>query len=190
MTAIFYISYALLWTLVIFQSLVLLGLVRTVFRTHARSVSGAMPATNGSLIGQPIPTFTAIDVSGQLFDEKSLPNSLSALLFVTPDCVTCMASLEEINALNAKVNGSLIVVCRAGIEECRRLRETYELDGVPVIVDEDRKVSELLEVYATPTAVLIGANGRIRTYGHPMDKDEFARLVAEGDALPRLQQAH
>lgn len=182
MTAIFHISYALLWTLVIFQSLVLLGLVRTVYRTNARPVPDAMPASNGSLIGQPVPNFTAIDVSGKPFDDRSLPSGLSALLFVTPDCATCMASLEEINALNAKVSGSLIVVCRAGIEECVRLRATYGLEGVAVIVDEDRNVSERFDVYATPTAVLIGANGRIRTYGHPMHKDEFAQLVGQSAA--------
>jgi hypothetical protein len=100
-----------------------------------------------------------------------------------------MASLEELNGLSAKVGGSLAVVCLGEAGDCRRLRELYELDErIPVVVDTTREVSDALEVLGTPTAVLIGGNGRIRTYGHPMDKDELVRLVAETNA-PALQGA-
>ncbi len=92
-----------------------------------------------------------------------------------------MASLDEINLLKDKVAGSLMIVCRDGLEACQDLSEAYDLDGIPVIVDEDRKVSELFDVVATPTAVLIGANRRIRTYGHPVDKDELASMIAAGE---------
>jgi peroxiredoxin len=187
MSAVFYVSFALLWVLVVFQGLVLLGVVRTVYRRAGEPASDAPPVSTGALIGQPVPSFTALDLSGRPVDETSLPQTLSALLFVTPDCVTCMASLEEVEALQEKVDGSLIVVCRAGLEECRRLRAAYGLEGTAVVVDEKHEVSERFDVYATPTAVLVGANGRIRTYGHPMDKDELARLMDEGSVFPQFE---
>ena len=189
MSAVFYVSYALLWAIVVFQSLVLLGIVRTVYRRRAEPVADAPPVSTGALIGQPVPSFTTIDLSGRAVDETSLPQTLSALLFVTPDCVTCMASLEEVEALRAKVEGSLIVVCRGGLDECRRLQASYGLEGTAVVVDETHEVSERFDVYATPTAVLVGANGRIRTYGHPMDKDELVRLMDEGSVFPEFEVA-
>jgi peroxiredoxin len=189
MSPVFYVSYALLWAIVAFQSLLLLGIVRTVYRRGDETVAAAAPVSTGALIGEPVPSFAAIDVAGRAVDETSLPQTLSALLFVTPDCVTCMASLEEVAALRAKVEGSLVVVCRGELEECRRLQETYGLDGTAILVDERHEVSERFDVYATPTAVLVGANGRIRTYGHPMDKDELVRLMDEGSVFPQFEVA-
>ena len=189
MTAILYVSYALLWALVIFQSLVLLGVVRLARRPAAQAASDPGPTSTGALIGELVPSFAAVDVDGNHFDETSLPHTLNALLFVTPDCVTCMASLEELNGLRAKVDGSLTVVCRGAVDDCRRLRELYELDEqIPVVVDAAHGVSDAFEVLGTPTAVLVGGNGRIRTYGHPMDKDELVRLVNEANT-PALQEA-
>jgi peroxiredoxin len=188
-TAGFYISYAALWALVIFQSLVLLGVVRTIYRANTRPVPQTPPSSNGQLIGQPLPKFDALDVFGAPIDDSSLVGRLSALLFVAPDCSTCIASLDEVDALKLKANGSVVVVCRAGQDECRKLSETYGLE-VPVIVDEDRRISELFGVQVTPTAVLVGRSGRIQTYGHPMHADEFAELVATGAAQPAFEEAH
>jgi hypothetical protein len=187
MTSIFYVSYALLWVVVVFQSLVLLGVVRLARRPASTAGAEPGPVSSGALIGELVPSFSAVDVDGRRFDETSLPDTMNALLFVSPDCVTCMASLEEINGLSAKVDGSLAVVCLGEVADCRRLRELYELEErIPVVVDTTREVSDAFEVLGTPTAVLIGGNGRIRTYGHPMDKDELVRLVAEANA-PALQ---
>ena len=189
MTVSFYISYAALWALVVFQSLVLLGVVRTIYGANARPVPPASPMTNGQLVGQPIPKFTALDVFGAPVDESSLAGRLGALLFVSPDCSTCIASLDEVEALKVKTNGNVVVVCRAEQGECRELSKAYGLE-VPVIVDEDRRVSELFGVQVTPTAVLVGRSGRIQTYGHPMNADEFAELVAAGAAQPAFEEAH
>lgn len=189
MPTIFYVSYALLWLLVVFESVLVLGLARAVSRRAPQPQSASkngLPGGSHPKIGQPVPHFSAIDVSGRKVDEGSLPRSLSALLFVTPSCTTCMASLDEVNALHAKVDGSLVIVCRGGLEDCRHLREAYQLNGVPILVDQDRAVSNAFDVQVTPTAVLVGSTGLIRTYGHPMAKDELARLIEEETATSSL----
>ncbi|SRR6266536_1929366 len=179
MTTFFYLAFGLLWILVLFQSLVLLGVVRTLYRGTGSVAAPHMPVSNVDLMGQPVPPFEARDLSGKRFNEQSLPPKLNALLFVTPDCVSCIASLEEIDGLRAKVSGNVSIVCRGTGEECRDLRETFELGDLPVLVDQDRSVSAAFGVVATPTALLIGANGRIRTYGHPVDADDLARMMSE-----------
>jgi len=178
MPAIFYVSYVALWLVVVFQSLVLLGLVRTVYRSGAASAPELSATSSGRLIGHQAPEFSAVDVSGAPFDNGSLAGRMSALLFVTPDCTSCMATLEEVAALRHKVDGNLVVVCRAGSAECARLRETYHLHDVPVVVDEAREISQLFDVQGSPTAVLIGATGLVRSYGQPMGAEEFAALLA------------
>ena len=182
MTAAFYISYAVLWVLVVFQSLVLLGLVRTVYRADAEPAPATPAGGDGELVGQLAPQFTARDVSGASLDNGVLAGRPSALLFVTPDCTSCIATLDEVEALRAKVDGNVIVVCRAGQDECAQLRATYGLDSVPVIVDEDLEISALFDVHVAPTAVLLSASGRIQTYGQPMRGEEFAEMMAGGAA--------
>lgn len=177
MTTFFYVAFVLLWVLVLFQSLVLLGVVRTLYRGTEPIAGPGVPVLHAELIGQPVPRFEAQDLSGNRFVEQSLPPKLNALLFVTPDCVSCVASLEDIDGLRAKVGGNVTVVCRGTSEDCRQLREDFELGDVPVLLDQDRAVSSAFGIVATPTAVLIGANGRIRTYGQPVDTDDLARMM-------------
>lgn len=179
----FYLSYAVLWLLVVFQSLVLLGLARAVYRTNNLAGNAVAPhPSNWRLIGQPVPRFSAYDISGTLIDETALAKRVSALLFVAPDCTSCTATLDELEALRFKAAGTVVVICRAGREECKRLREVYNLDEVPIVVDEDRRMSELFDVHVAPTAVLIGADGHIQTYGHPARTGEFADMLAHSEA--------
>jgi len=182
MSAIFYISYVALWLVVAFQSLVLLGLVRTVYRLQVPHAPDSAAAPGGRLVGQQAPHFTAVDASGNAFEYEPPAGHDSALLFVTPDCASCTATLAEVAALRDKVNGNLIIVCRAGSEECDRLRHTYDLDNVPVLVDQAQGISALFDVHGSPTAVLVGASGLIESYGQPMSADELAEMLAAGSA--------
>lgn len=119
MTAPFYVSYAALWALVVFQTLVLLGLVRGYARrTELPSVTHPLPFDD-HLTGQRVPEFSAHDVSGAPVDESSVIGQRTALLFVAPDCPTCSTTLGELEALQEKVEGRVIIVCRATEGDCR-----------------------------------------------------------------------
>lgn len=179
MTAFFYLSYGVLWLLVVFQSLVLLGLVQAVYRTNASANAGPSPMESGRLVGARLPPFTAFDISGTAIDQESLVGQMNALLFVAPGCSSCMTTLSEFDSLRQKVSGNLVIVCRAGLDECTRLRDTYDVDGVPIIADEGLEISRLFDVRATPTAVLVGADGLIQSYGQPMSAEELRRLIDE-----------
>lgn len=187
MTVTFYLSYALLWTLVIFQSLVVLGLVRVVYRAERDEPTIGPRPGNGQLIGQQAPGFRAVDVFGAPIDNSTLAGQTAALLFVSPDCSTCAPTLEELEALKLKANGTVMIFCRAGRDECRRLVETYGL-STRVVVDDDLAVSDLFGVNVTPTAVLVTGDGRVQKYGHPMRSEELEQLMAS-DRL-EMQEVH
>jgi peroxiredoxin len=163
MSSFFYVSYGALWVLIVFQTLVLVGLVRTV----GSGPRGLGPPTGGArLLNTKAPTFDAVDVFGEPAGSAEFAGRLTALLFVSKSCSACTLTLEEMGALKAKADDSVVVVCQSSRDECLELIQEYELD-VPVIADEDLQIGDRFEVSAVPTAVLIGDDGRIRSYGHP-----------------------
>ena len=176
----FYISYAALWLLVVLQSLVLLGLVRIVYQLQQGSaVTGLGPMNLES--GQKAPLFNATDLSGTAVRSTDFAGRLTALLFVSPTCQSCTTTLAEMKALNHKVDGNVVVICRAKHEECVQLAERYELD-VPTIADEEEHLSQLFGISLVPTAILINSNNRIQSYGNPVRGEELEQMMKQQEA--------
>lgn len=166
-SAAFFISTAILWILVIFQSLVLLGLVRIV---HGLQGGAGTAEEQSPREGEVAADFTAVDLDGKSFQSSSLSGRMRALLFVSPDCRSCMTTLEELRALELKTKGALAVICRGSVEQCKTLAESFHLDS-RVIADEDHLISGLYKVDLVPMAVLISPDDHIQSYGSPLRED-------------------
>lgn len=179
MTTPFYIAFAVLWVVVGFQTLVLLGLARTVHRLQS-----APPALgteeNVGLVGQPAPPFSAVALSGVTIDNESILGNLTALLFVSPDCHSCSVTLLELEALQAKTGDNVVVFCRSTTHKCAQLEDTYRL-AAPVVVDEDFAYSRLFHVAGAPTAVLIGPDGVVQKYGEPTGRGDLEEVMAAAE---------
>lgn len=174
MTSAFYASYVALWLVVSFQTLVLLGLVKS--HGHGELVSPHEhfhPVSN--LTGQSVPTFAAMTLSGDVFDDAALVGDDTALLFVSPECKSCTATLDELRALQGRTGGRIVLVCRGVSMECQKLAKTFDLN-LTVVVDDDGGLTELFGVNGTPTAVMINPNGVVASYGHPMRGADLERL--------------
>lgn len=166
----FYISYAVLWALAVFEGLVIVGLVRTVASGGAQA---SAPRRNGiDLTGSKLPDFAGRNLRGDVFDSRQIAGRPAALLFVSAECSTCAVTLEEFDALNARMDGNVVVFCRSTHTGCSKLAERYRL-GSMVIEDTDGVVGDLLRVEITPTAILVGPDGVIASYGHPMSPGEL-----------------
>lgn len=166
MPTAFDISYAALWILVILQSVILLGLVRMVSQLQQSGATSNSTATSG----EEAPQFSAVDLSGKTINNADFAGRLTALLFVSSRCPSCMTTLAELNALAYKSMGNMIVICRTGREDAEMLAETYKLN-VPVIADEDDRISQLFGITSVPTAVLINARNRIQSVGYPLREE-------------------
>lgn len=167
------IAFGALCVVVAFHTMVLLGLTRALHGLQQGAPMDSMPT---GLTGQPVPDFTARALTGEIIDREYLVGHETALLFVSPDCGTCGVTLSELDALNSRTNGKLVVFCRSTTDRCAQLADTYRLD-VPVVVDEQLDYSRLLEVAGAPTAVLIGADGRVERYGQPMTGEDLNEMV-------------
>jgi len=157
----------MLWMLVIFQALILLGLTRALYQ---RELIGA-----ANLRGSKTPSFQAVDLSGNSLDSSEFVGHLTALVFVSPSCPTCTVTLDELGALDAKTDGNVIVVCRGAEDECRRLAKSFAV-GARVVSDEDSRLANLFAVSAMPTAVLINRENRIESHGEPKRGSDLADL--------------
>jgi peroxiredoxin len=167
------VSNILLWILVLFQSLVLIGLVRAVHLLQMRSSSGAGASSavaRPSIVGKQAPDFDVSDVNG---------GAINLSAFSEPSCRSCGWTLADMSALGERARENLVVICRADENACRELGETYHL--LPsLVVDEDLELSRLFDVDAVPTAVVIDESGKVRSYGHPMRTAELIDLMDVG----------
>ena len=168
----FVISYVALWILVLVQAAILIGVTRALYELRDEY------ADQPSLRGRRVPQFSAIDLWGQSVSSESIAGKPAALLFVSPDCSSCMVTLAELKPLVSDATRRLIVVCGGGNDDCHRLA----LDSgvtVPVVADEDGELRQLFAISGTPMAVRISAHGVIESYGEPARGEELERLLAE-----------
>lgn len=181
LTIFFYISYGALWILVILQSLVLLGLVQVVHQLRKPGI------TVSAFEGKEAPEFSARDLSGVAVTSADFKGRLTGLLFVSTNCQACLETLQDdIAYLYNKVQGNVIVICRAERKDCARLVEQYGLT-VPMVVDENNQISQLYDISSVPTVVFIDADNRIITRGHP--KRPELKEILENVAHMAPQQA-
>lgn len=171
------LSYVALWVLVILLSLVLLGVVRLVHQLQQEN-----KGEGRSRIGRKAPKFQAVDLAGARVGTESFAGQLRALLFISPSCQSCTASLDEIALLKGKAEGNVIVICQANRAECADMAARFDLDG-HVVADESGRIGKRFEVSAHPTAVLLDEDDRIQSYGAPLRKDQSEDIVAQGSPV-------
>lgn len=186
MTSIFWISFAALWLLVVFQGIVLLGVTRGLLLVRGSGSDRGVP-TPGSLIGTRAPAFRTRDHREQTFDSSTVSGRSHALLFVSPGCAACTLTLAELKSLAGKARGDVYLVCRGTDDECRALARSGE-DDLPMLLDASGEISDLYRISAVPTAVLIDEHDVIQTFGSPMRDGILARVhnAAEETAVAEV----
>ncbi|HXF97510.1 MAG TPA: redoxin domain-containing protein [Gaiellaceae bacterium] len=173
-----WLSFGALWGLVIFQGLVLLGLVRAVYTSQVdTTVSHALDGS-GDLVGSSAPSFETRDISGVAFDSAELEGMAHALLFVSPRCRSCAATPEEMRVLEWKAEGEVLVVCRGSDDDCAQFAATHDLHA-RVLIDDAFEISREYRITSVPTAVIIDSSNTVRFYGNPMREQELIEISDE-----------
>jgi peroxiredoxin len=171
-TAPFLISYVALWVVVLVQAAILIGVTRALYELRAEYTD------EPSLRGRRAPQFSAVDLWGRPISSESIAGKRAVLLFVSPDCSTCMVTLSELKPLVRDGTRRLVVVCGGKTDDCLRLALDHELT-IPVVADEDGEIKSLFAINGTPMAVRISAHGVIESHGEPARGEELEQLLAE-----------
>jgi methylamine dehydrogenase accessory protein MauD len=180
MSLAFWISYAVLWLMVIGIGAILLGVLRTVYWQGG-------PSDAADVLGPHVaPAFRVADLDGNQFSNADIAGQLTALLFASPNCTSCMTTLEQLNALSSKVKGNVVVVCQGSREDCALLGQRHHLTQ-QIVVDEDAEMGRLFKISGTPTAVILDELGRIISVGHPMETEELEELIQSADPTARVE---
>jgi hypothetical protein len=164
----FGLGYAALWALVLFQTLVLLGLLRGM-------PGGRLP------LGTLAPDFSAVEAhSGRTMRLAELAGRRSILLFLSPGCRNCANLAAAIHGIYHKAEGRLVLVCQGSRQECVAFLATHDPGRrLPLLLDPELVISFQFRIAGAPAAVLLDDELRIRSYGSPQRSEELEEIVAE-----------
>jgi hypothetical protein len=172
-TGFFYISYASLWLLVVFQFLVCFGLLRQIGRLKGMPKPALLP------IGSRMPAFSGTDFhTGDHISKDSYLGKALVILLIRSSCPTCLRFLASLDQHGDELGFVLAIVCSREDEGCKALKRA---DGsqIRVLVDLDSDLHDLLGLAGSPAAVFLDSEGRIRGYGNPSNIAELRKLFVE-----------
>jgi len=180
------ISYAILWALVIFLSLLVFALARQVGVLHERvAPAGALMPTNGPKVGEMTDVISVTDLQGDAVAIGGADSTglATLILFISPTCPVCK---------------SLVPVARSLVSyEGRRMRLVFASDGdkieqhVAYVSDLDiaeypyvvsQTVGLAYAVSKLPFAVLIGEDGTLKSKGLVNSREHLESLVESMDS--------
>ena len=180
---LFYVSYIAVWTLVLFQGLLILALLRRleelrdlIKQTWGEGAEEDLRDDDFLPTGSRTPDFAGFDArSGKRVGIHNLDGG-GALLFLSMECKLCRGLAESLGRYPLSGLPPIIVVCRGGDEAAtffaRRLSEDISL-----ILDEAGEIAKLYHVSSYPTSVVIGPARIIRGYGSPHDAQSLHDLL-------------
>jgi peroxiredoxin len=128
--------------------------------------------------GAPAPALSLADQDGEARTLGSLLTAGSplVLVFTDPRCGACRELLPEVARWQARHAGRLTIALVSGGASRERLTTTCEHGVGTVLADTDRRVAAAYGIRATPSAVLVGTDGRIAA-PPAAGADEIAGLV-------------
>jgi len=135
----------------------------------ARAEDAAPPRPSpqgiGLPVGTPAPEFELPGITGQKHSLQSLRAQGRDLLLVfsSPYCEPCHALAPKLARWTREMEGSLniVLVSRGSVRD--NLAKLKEFDPSRVLLQRDFEISEAYDCTATPTALVVGVDGLIRT---------------------------
>jgi hypothetical protein len=180
------------WGVVVVLCVATLGLLRRITPILERAEGVLSDAVNGAARfgipqGQPIPRFTAKDLSGRSVSHQRIFGSPVVLLFMEPGCAPCESLAAEIAATGPSVEFGDLILVVPDSSESRRLTADYP----SVLFQADAEVSSAFETTITPNAFAVNAQGMIVAREVPDSIDAVRRLIEVaregGDSAARLE---
>jgi len=193
MRTLFIISYAALWGIVAFETLILRQVVTaalSIKRRNSRSDGRRQPL--GLPVGAPAPDFSGplVNTSGTLTAGR-LKGRPTGLLFVSPveAVVPGYPTLVTFatHTLWHKLEGHMYFICSGNEQDCERIASAIDVacgeKHRAMVVDEEGRIARAFQVATTPMAVELDEDLRIIQYGYP-------KLPKEADQNENAKNDH
>jgi peroxiredoxin len=179
MSALFYVSYFVLWILVAVIAVLLLLIYRHFGLMTLGTIEGVQ--RDGLPLGEVAPALAGVSPDGTEVSWRTATGRAHLLLFATPDCGPCAEVMPYVNRL-AQVPTSdvaITAIVPGPRAEAERLVEEYGA-RFECLAEDSSGAFDRYRVRVTPFAFVIGEDGRIRSKGLCSDPHRLEALLAAG----------
>lgn len=134
---------------------------------------------DGLPIGAPAPDFELPDASGKLvsFEHLLIQGKPTLLFFVSPSCNPCRALVPEIEKWHEELAEEINFVFITSGDARENLEKFGAANPEMMLLQKEKKVSQLFSAPWTPTAIFLNAEGIISS--HPAAGDAAIRELVE-----------
>jgi methylamine dehydrogenase accessory protein MauD len=179
------VSNVLLWITVIVLALVVLALARQVGILHERvAPAGALQPTSGPKVGELTEAMSIADITGNTVTVggPSVDGMNTLVMFTSPTCPVCKSLVPTAKSL-AKAERNRLKLMFASDGDSVDQHRTYVSDlGIgdfPYVLSQ--KLGMDFEVSKLPFAVLIGADGTLKSKGLVNTREHLESLIEAMD---------
>ncbi len=177
-------SYGLLWIIVLLLIVMVAALTRQIGLLHTRlAPAGALMTSAGPKVGERAPAFPIDDLTGNSVSVGGERSHAQLILFVSPTCPICKTLVPTAKSLARDERRRLeLIFASDGGEaaEHHAYVERMGLDDYPYVVSLE--LGMRFEVGKLPYAVLIGADGVLRSKGLVNSREHLESLVEAMDS--------
>ena len=185
MTEAMIASNVILWIVVIVLALVVLALARQVGILHERvAPAGALMPTSGPKVGELTEELSIADINGRTvaIGGPNAEGMNTFIMFISPTCPVCKSLVPTAKSLaGAERNRMKLVFASDGdkIEQHQAYASDLKLEDYPYVLSE--KLGMSFEVSKLPFAVLIGADGTLKSKGLVNTREHMESLIEAMD---------
>lgn len=127
--------------------------------------------SNAATLNAPAPPFELVTFAGEAFGNESLKGRPVLLVFWAPWCRVCQRDLPLIGEFAQREKPASLHILAIGFADTRTNVEQFvkarsDTFVFPTAYDEDRWVAQSFKINATPTYVLLDAQGHVVLF-HP-----------------------
>lgn len=179
-------AFLVLWAIVLFQGLIILGLVRTLRELQNVVESGRLPRRLP--VGALSPDFKGTDLrTGAEIDSSELIGRELVVLFLSDGCPNCRRLADGTRHVSVEPGQTRIAVCHGGAREAGTFVDLLASD-IAVLADSDGAVFSSFAITGTPAAVIVDETGSVSGSGGPRHSGELAALLstARDQPLPAI----
>ena len=161
MTSIFWVSFGLLWFLVIIQGLAFLEMLRQIgqLRKQVGPQQGALIMQGAVNAGDPLPQLVGLSAHNlhPARWEDYLDPHFSIVVLLSTHCITCRTIAEDLTRLAGDVSDEvgIMVFVEGKIDEAQAFIAKTRLNPRLVVIDEQGETAKELNVLWNPAAVTI-----------------------------------
>ena len=193
MSTLFYVSYVVLWLLLLTLGVLVLLLYRHFGVMSLGTLEGVQ--RDGLPIGSVAPPISGVTAAGQDTRWDPRHGQPQLLLFAAPDCQPCATVLPHVERLAQAVNGGLGIaaVVPGPRDEVARFVDRYR-PSFPCLAEDGSGAFTRYRVRVTPFGIVVGSDGRVLAKGLCGDQVRLRGLLEAADlsdvarALPALAE--